>query len=489
MNINFSKLSLPSSGVAVIAVTSENINSSNLVKFIDKSPVKFTGELGQIIPASHPKEHDLDLVLLVGLGKTAEMNVAKIHKIGGQIAKYFNNIKISKASIIIDEIENSPLETAIIASEMAFGATLRNYFFNKYFTKKDKKDARSLKELNFRLEKSDDAAALYKDLEIVKNGVFFTRDLVSEPANVLTTEQYAKNCEELEEIGLKVEVLGEKEMRKLGMHSLLGVGQGSEFESKLVTISWYGADDKNEAPLAFVGKGVVFDTGGISLKPSLNMDDMKGDMGGSAAVVGLMKVLADRNAKVNVVGVIGVVENMPSGTAQRPGDVVKSMSGQTIEVLNTDAEGRLVLADALWYCKEKFNPKFMVDLATLTGAIVVCLGDAAGGIFSNDDDLSEKLIAAGKETNELLWRLPLSSTYDKMIDSPIADMQNIGNGRGAGSITAAQFLQRFVGDTKWAHLDIAGVATINHETDTAPKGATGFGVRLLNEFVKTNFEK
>jgi len=488
MKIKFSKLSLPSNGVAVIAVTQENINSDNLAKFIAKSPVKFEGKSGQIVPASHPQEHDLDLVLLVGLGKAAEITKARMRKIGGKITKFFNSTKIAQASIILDEVENSPIDNSLIAAHIAYGACLRNYAFNKYLTDEKKKTKTFIAELNFRLEESDKAATIYRNLEVVKGGVFLARDLVSEPANILSTAEYAERCEKLEEIGLKVEVLGEKEMRKLGMNSLLSVGLGSSSESKLVIMEWNGADDKEEKPLAFIGKGVVFDTGGISLKPSLNMDAMKADMGGSAAVVGLMKVLADRNAKVNAVGVIGLVENMPSGTAQRPGDIVKSMSGQTIEVLNTDAEGRLVLADALWYTKEKYNPKFMVDLATLTGAIVVSLADVYAGIFSNDDDLANNLLTAGEDTGERLWRFPLGEEYDEMIDSPNADIKNIG-GRGAGSITAAQFLKRFVGDTKWAHLDIAGVAMVDREHDLSAKGATGFGVRLLNSFVKTNFEK
>lgn len=488
MEIKFSKLSLPSSGVAVIVVSQENINSENLAKFIAKSPVKFEGKLGQIVPASHPQEHDLDLVLLVGLGKAAEINKARMRKVGGKLTKFFNSIKILQASIIVDEVEHSPIETSLVAAHIAYGACLRNYSFNKYLTDSNRKNTIYIEELNFRLEQSDLAENTYKELQVVQNGVFYARDLVSEPANILSTEKYAERCEKLSELGLKVEVLNEKDMRKLGMNSLLAVGQGSHSESKLVVIEWNGADDKEEAPLAFIGKGVVFDTGGISLKPSLNMDAMKGDMGGSAAVVGLMKVLAERNAKVNVVGVIGLVENMPSGNAQRPGDIVTSMSGQTIEVLNTDAEGRLVLADALWYSKEKFKPKLMVNLATLTGAIVVSLADIYAGLFSNDDNLAENLLDAGKNTGEKLWRFPLAEEYDEMIDSPIADIKNIGSGRGAGSITAAQFLQRFVGDVKWAHLDIAGVSMVEREHDLSPKGATGFGVRLLNSFVKTNFE-
>ena len=488
MDIKFSRLSLPSSGVAVIAVTEENIQSDNLVKFIDKSPVKFTGKKGQIVPAAHPKEHDLDLVLLLGLGKTADLDINNVRNIGGKLSQFCNGLKITKLSIIIDEIDNSPIEAATIAAQMAFGISLKNYSFNKYITDKDRKKTTFINQVNFRLERSDNAENLFSDLNMVKDGVFLARDLVSEPANILSTEAYAKICEGLDDLGVKVTVLGEKEMNKLGMNSLLAVGQGSSCESKLVIMEWKGSANKEDQPVALVGKGVVFDTGGISLKPPAKMDAMKGDMGGSAAVVGTLKTLAARKAKVNVVGVIGLVENMPSGDAQRPGDVVTSMSGQTIEVLNTDAEGRMVLADALHYTNKNFNPKYMINLATLTGAIVVALADVYAGLFCNDDDLAEKLTQAGLRSDEKLWRFPLCSEYDEMINSNVADMQNIGNGRGAGSITAGQFLQRFVGKTKWAHLDIAGVAMIDHANSTSPKGATGFGVRLLNDFIQHNFE-
>jgi leucyl aminopeptidase len=288
---------------------------------------------------------------------------------------------------------------------------------------------------------------------------------------------------------LEVEVLGEKEMEKLGMHSLLGVGQGSDKESKLVILKWNGAKNKKEQPVAFVGKGVTFDTGGISIKPAQNMEDMKTDMAGSAVVVGLLKLFAERKANINAVGVVGLVENMPSGTAQRPGDVVRSMSGQTIEVINTDAEGRLVLADALHYTNTKFKPKFIVDLATLTGAIVIALADVHAGLFSNDDKLSEQITKAGNKTGETVWRMPVAQEYDDMINSDIADMKNVGNGKGAGSTTAAQFLKRFIGETKWAHLDIAGVAWRGKGDPLAVKGATGFGLRLLNQMVIDNYEE
>jgi leucyl aminopeptidase len=291
----------------------------------------------------------------------------------------------------------------------------------------------------------------------------------------------------LAEIGVEVEVLGEKQMKKLGMGALLGVGQGSERESQLVVMRWNGGTE-GDAPLAFIGKGVTFDTGGISIKPAGGMEDMKWDMGGSAVVIGLMKTLALRKAKANVVGVVGLVENMPSGTAQRPGDVVTTMSGQTVEVINTDAEGRLVLADALWYTQDRFKPHFMIDLATLTGAIIIALGDQYAGLFSNDDKLSDKLIAAGRAVGEGVWRLPVDDPYDKQIKSEIADMMNVG-GREGGSITAAMFLKRFVNGVKWAHLDIAGVTWSKKDGPVTPKGATAFGVRLLDRLVADNYEK
>jgi leucyl aminopeptidase len=333
------------------------------------------------------------------------------------------------------------------------------------------------------------AEAVHAPLRAVADGVRFTRDLVWEPANILYPAEFARRVRELESVGCEVEVLGEEEMRRLGMGALLGVGQGSVRESQLVVIQWKGAEDPGAAPVAFVGKGVCFDTGGISIKPALGMEDMIWDMGGAGAVAGLMRALAGRKAKVNAVGVLGLVENMPDGNAQRPGDVVTSLSGQTIAVLNTDAEGRLVLADALWYCQDRFKPRCVVDLATLTGAIIVSLGNDYAGLFSNDDALAESLLAASAAEGELLWRMPLPPQYDKLIDSPTADMKNIGPGPAGGSITAAMFLKRFIQEgVPWAHLDIASTAW--RKTASAPhaEGATGFGVRLLNRLVADRYE-
>jgi leucyl aminopeptidase len=317
--------------------------------------------------------------------------------------------------------------------------------------------------------------------------VVFTRDLVSEPANVIYPETLVQQARSLTKLGVKVEALGVAEMKKLGMGALLGVAQGSVHPGRTVIMRWNGGK-RGDQPVAFVGKGVTFDTGGISIKPAAGMEEMKWDMGGAGAVIGAMHALAARKAKANVVGIAGLVENMPSGTAQRPGDVVKSMSGQTIEVINTDAEGRLVLADALWYCRDRFKPQAMIDLATLTGAIMVSLGREHAGLFSNNDALAERLLAAGKAVTEPLWRMPLGEAYDKIINSDIADMKNVGN-RWGGSITAAQFLQRFVKDTPWAHLDIAGMAWSEKDTAVVPKGATAYGVRLLDRFVADNYEE
>jgi leucyl aminopeptidase len=373
---------------------------------------------------------------------------------------------------------------------MAMGAKLRNYKFNKYFVNKKDDHKVHLKKLTFLTNAYAKIDKLLKENLAAIEGVYLAKDLVSMPPNIMYPATFAEECKKLEKLGVKVSVLREKDMEKLGMNALLGVGRGSERESHLVVLEWYGhPKGKKEQPIAFVGKGVTFDTGGISLKPATNMADMKYDMAGAGAVAGLMKALAGRKAKVNVIGVMGLVENMPSGSAQRPSDVVVSMSGQTIEVDNTDAEGRLVLSDALWYTQDKFKPKFMVDLATLTGAVVIALGENCyAGLYANDEKLAQQLREAGDKVGEFLWRMPLKEHYDKQINSEIADVRNTGSGRGGGSITAAQFLQRFVNKCTWAHLDIAGVAWDKNGSDLCSKGATGFGVRLLNQFILDNYE-
>jgi len=408
------------------------------------------------------------------------LNIYEINNLGASLKNYIKTDKTIKNICILG---NSFSEEII--SEFAYGFELKSYTFNKYKSKKDD----FVQSIDFSVKNSSSFKLKYKNFSSIKEGVFLARDLVSEPPNVLNPKKYTEEIKKLKKLGLKVEVLNEKQMKKLGMHSLLGVGQGSENESFMVVIKWNGAKQNFGKPLAFVGKGVCFDTGGISLKPARFMEEMKYDMGGSAVVVGLMKCLAKRKAKVNAIGVVGLVENMPDGNAQRPGDIVKSYSGKTIEVLNTDAEGRLVLADALTYTEKKFNPKFIIDLATLTGAIIMALGEEYAGLFSNNDKISNELHEIGNQINEKVWRLPLHKNYDKLMNSAYADVQNINYAGGAGSITAAQFLQRFIiKNTPWAHLDIAGMAFSKKAASLNSGGATGFGVRLLNDLVMKNYE-
>ena len=402
-------------------------------------------------------------------------------KLGSELYVFLNNNKIENS--FIDT--NKYILTDVQIEKFIHGAQLKSYDFNLY--KSDKKDT-SILSLSVIGNKFKKKNQLRNKLNALLEGVFLTRDLVSEPGNILHPDEYAKRITKLRKLGLKVTVYNKIKLKKLGMNALLGVGQGSIRGSYLVTIEWNGAKN-NSRPLAFVGKGVCFDTGGYSLKPAKFMEDMTYDMAGSATVVGLMKTLALRKSKINAVGVVGLVENMVSGNAQRPGDIVKSYSGKTIEVLNTDAEGRLVLADALTYTEEKFKPKFIVDLATLTGAIIVSLGSEYAGLFSNNDKLSKQLINAGKSVEEKLWRMPLNENFDKLINSKNADMQNINYVGGAGSTTAAQFLQRFIiKKTPWAHLDIAGMAFSKYGGALNSGGATGYGVRLLNRFIEENYE-
>ena len=401
--------------------------------------------------------------------------------IGSKLFDYLNNSKIENSYIDIGKVDINNIQL----EKILHGVKLKSYSFDIYKSNNKKNKTINLNIVGTQTNKS---IILRKKLNALLQGVFFARDLVSEPPNVLTTDKYVKRLLSLKRIGIKIKVYDEKKMKKMGMHSLLGVGKGSLCGSYLVTMEWNGGK-KNQNPLAFVGKGVCFDTGGISLKPARFMEEMKYDMAGSAVVSGLIKSLALRKAKINAVGVVGLVENMPGGNAQRPGDIIKSYCGKTIEVLNTDAEGRLVLADALTFTEKKFKPLSIVDLATLTGAIIVCLGEEYAGLFSNNDNLSEKLFKAGKFVDEKVWRLPLHENYDKLINSKIADVQNINYSGGAGSITAAQFLQRFIlNKTPWAHLDIAGMAFSKKAANLNPGGATGFGVRLLNKFLEENYE-
>ena len=420
-------------------------------------------------------------IIIIGLGEDPSVSLRESDLIGGKITQLN-----SKTNSNIDVLVSKNISNDESMLRIGYGSILATYKFDKYKSKKSKTNfSKTIKLVSNKNSRS--LSKKFNHNKSVAQGVFLARDLVNEPSNILNPEDYAKRIKGLSKYGLKVEVLNEAKMKKLGMDSLLGVGRGSQYDSQLVIIKWDGLKTKKTKPLCFVGKGVCFDSGGISLKPGNKMEEMIGDMGGSAAVVGLMKSLALRKAKANVVGIVGLVENMPDGTAQKPGDIVNTMSGQTIEIQNTDAEGRLVLADALWYAQDRFKPEFMIDLATLTGAIVMSLGNKMAGIFSNNDSLSDKLFVAGEESGDLVWRLPLSSSYDKMINSQFADMKNIGMG-GAGSITAAQFLKRFVNKVPWVHVDIAGTATGMEKNSINTSWATGFGVHLLDTLVSKFYE-
>jgi len=458
-----------------VILVGEDVDEKNLKTFFSNDEIKFIKSFHERID----KKND-----------TISFNLNQNHKITLiKISKVINNHDLEKLSvnffefvkrenlknliILTNNIENRKLEKFLHAFK------LRSYDFQIYKSKKNNDILINV------FAKINSIGKKYSALE---QGINFARDLVSEPPNVLYPKEYVSRLLKLKKLGVKVTVYNELKLKKLGMNSLLGVGRGSAKESYLVTMEWFGNKKNKSSPLSFVGKGVCFDTGGISLKPAKFMEEMKYDMAGSAVVAGLIQSLAMRKSKVNAVGVVGLVENMPGGNAQRPGDIVKAYNGKTIEVLNTDAEGRLVLADALSFTEKKFKPKFIIDLATLTGAIIVALGEEYAGLFSNNDDLSKKLFEAGEKVNEKVWRLPLHKNYDKLMDSTIADIQNINYSGGAGSITAAQFLQRFIEKTPWAHLDIAGMAFSKKAANLNPIGATGFGVRLLNQLIEDHYE-
>ncbi|OYX75188.1 MAG: leucyl aminopeptidase [Rhizobiales bacterium 32-66-11] len=445
---------------------------------------QFKGRLSSSLDLIAPANLDASRLVILGVGKGADLKAADYLKLGGVA---FSKIPggAREATILVD-LPGLKISPDFVA-EMALGARLRSYVFDRYKTKRKEGEAEPVAlTLTFLVADEAGTRRAWTASEALADGVVLARNLVNEPSNVLDPAEFARRAQELTSVGVDVEVLGDAELAELGMGALLGVGQGSIKESRVVVMRWNGADPKTQ-PVAFIGKGVTFDTGGISIKPAAGMEDMKGDMGGAACVTGLMYALAARKAKVNAVGVIGCVENMPDGAAQRPGDIVTSMSGQTIEIINTDAEGRLVLADVLWYTKERFKPRFMVDLATLTGAILVALGHEYAGLFSNDDELAQRLSAAGMETGERVWRMPLGPEYDKQIDSRFADMKNTG-GRNGGSITAAQFLQRYVEKTPWAHLDVAGTAMSSPASDINKSWGSGWGVRLLNQLVVDHYE-
>lgn len=443
---------------------------------------RFTGKAGQSLSIAAPAGVESDAVLLVGAGAKDKLDDLAVEAFGGNA---YAAVKLSGAEVLtIDASDLSPEQ----AARVGFAARLAAYRFDKYRTTQKADKIPSITTIRVVTTDLRGAEAALEPLSAVADGVIFARDLVSEPANVLYPAEFAKRVKALESLGLEVEILGEAEMEKLGMRTLLGVGQGSRRESQLAIMKWNGGE-AGAQPLAFVGKGVCFDTGGISIKPAEGMEDMKWDMGGAAAVTGTMIALASRKAKANVIGVLGLVENMPDGNAQRPGDVVVSMSGQTVEVINTDAEGRLVLADALWYTQERFKPKFMIDLATLTGAMIVALGLDYAGVFSNSDDVADPILAAAKKVGENFWRMPIPAIYEQHIDSKIADVKNTGNGRAGGSITAALFLQRFTNGVPWAHLDIAPTAWANKSpSPTVPEGGVGFAVRTLDRMVADSYE-
>lgn len=493
VEISFGKLALPKDGTLVIPVGEGQPLSgeaARLDKTLASSLTKamkaadFQGKSGQKLCIYNAEPYEK--VVLIGAGKSAAPRLAEL--LGAAIGAALT--METEASVLA---EGFTTEQVV---DIALGARLRTYKFDKYRTTQKADKKQKLKKLKLLTPTYKDAELAWQDGDAVALGVEFTRDLVTEPPNVLYPASFAERLEKLKKLNVKVEIFEQKDLEKLGFGTLLSVSQGSVREPRVVVMQWLGGPDHEEDkkgnkkpkdPLVFVGKGVTFDSGGISLKPAAGMEDMKFDMGGAGTVCGLMMALAGRKAKVDAIGIVGLVENMPSGSATRPSDVVTSYSGKTVEILNTDAEGRLVLADLLYYAQERFAPQYMINLATLTGAIIIGLGHEYAGVFSNDDELATKLNQAGEVTGEKLWRMPLvkeGESYDKELDSEIADVKNIGNGRAGGSIIAAQFLQRFVNGTKWAHLDIAGTVWATKAAELAPKGATGYGVRLLDHFTR-----
>lgn len=444
---------------------------------------RFTGKPGQTLEVLAPTGANADRIILFGLGKQDELKASVVEKSAAAVT---SKVLLSGETSITMRLDG--VADAEGAGRAGLGARMASYRFDEFRTKltADKKPALSAMTIT-----ADDVAAAnlaWDSWGAVAAGVDLAREVTNLPPNILNPETYAKKVEGMAEHGLEIEILDEAAMAELGMDMLLGVGQGSEYESHIAIMKWNGGPE-GEAPLLFVGKGLTFDSGGISLKPGAGMDEMKGDMGGSAAVVGLMRALAGRKAKVNAIGIVGLVENMPDGRAQRPGDVVRSMSGQTVEILNTDAEGRLVLGDVLWYAQGRFEPKLIIDLATLTGAMLIALGNSRAGIFSNDDTIAEQLFAAGNASDEPVWRMPLGADYEKHIETKNADIKNVGEGRLAGSISAAEFLKCFVNERPWCHIDIAGTAMGGMKDDPRqPSWGTGWGVRILDRFVRDNYE-
>jgi len=447
--------------------------------------VGFSGKAMSTLDLLAPAGTALDRLLVIGTGAPGELKEKDWLRLGGAVLGAMGK---AEAATVALELAGDHAVTADQAADFALGLRLRGYAFDKYKKPKDDNgDAAKPVSVTVAVAEPARARSAWAARAAIADGVILARDLVNEPANVVGPVEFADRARELSGLGLTVEVLAEKEIRKQDMAALLGVAQGSVRPPRVVVMRWNGGKAKDQ-PLCFIGKGVVFDTGGISIKPAAGMEDMKGDMGGAAAVTGLMCALAGRKAKVNAVGIIGLVENMPDGAAQRPGDIVTARAGKTIEIVNTDAEGRLVLADLVSYAEERFKPRFMIDLATLTGAVIIALGHQHAGMFASDDDLAAALSTAGNATGELVWRMPLGPDYDKLIDSRFADMKNVG-GRAAGSITGAQFIKRFVKDTPWVHLDIAGTAMDSPQSEINRSWASGWGVRLLDRLVSDGYER
>jgi leucyl aminopeptidase len=449
---------------------------------------RFDGEVATVTEMLSPAGIDATRLMILGLGAPGKADRGAFERIGGALVARLLLSGETTLVVDMDGVDDIGVSRSDAAARLAYGALLRSYRFDAYRTKLTEKQKPTLADLVI-VNAGEGAEGAFDRLRATADGVFFTRDLVSEPANILYPESFVERARQaLDGAGVEIEVLDEARMRELGMGALLGVGQGSVRPPRLLVMKWDGTGGSAKTPVVFVGKGVTFDTGGISIKPAAGMEDMKWDMGGAGAVAGAMLALARRKARAHVIGICGLVENMPDGNAQRPGDVVTSMSGQTVEVINTDAEGRLVLADAIWYAQETYRPEVIVDLATLTGAMIISLGHEYAGLFSNDDTLARQLVDAGAAAGDRLWRFPLGDAYDKLLESQIADMKNIGP-RDGGSITAAQFIQRFVKEgVKWAHLDIAGMVWTAKPGALWDKGATGYGVRLLDKFIEDNFE-
>ncbi len=500
VNISFSKAPLKTSEAAVLcfyddkqqssAVSSLNYEFHGFVDHALEKSKSFKGKFGQVEVMMLPEGAPYTYAILLGCGKKEEFNKDEAEKLGGKLYAALSDKNFETLEFYMD---NDLSNSGEVAAHIAVGLKLRSYKFEIYQSKKPEDDEKAdLESVHFVVFDSDASEKLYAEQACVIDGMYFARDLVNEPPNELYPDVYAKRIKaQLKPLGVEIEILDDKKMRKLGMGALMAVGQGSDNPPRMVIMRWKGDKTSTDAPLAFVGKGVTFDTGGISLKPGAGMEDMKMDMGGSAAVVGLMMALAKRKAQVNVIGVVGLVENMPSARAYRPADIITSYSGKTIEVLNTDAEGRLVLADALGYVQDVYKPSMIIDLATLTGAMLMSLGHEYCGTFVTDDALWEQMDNAGKKTGEKLWRMPLDEVWKKDMEGTISDTQNMAkSGRWAGACTAAGFLSHFVEEgTPWAHMDIAGTAWIKSDKDVTPKYGTGFGVRVLDRLVKDNYEQ